>query len=190
MKSLSDLLHKTPWWALLVTGFACLIALAAFVTPYHIIDYRGEGASPEERRAIKREIDNAFAENAIDVARGVIHGMKRNTKDPERQAELEEALRGLEEARQELRDAGAEVLRAKREALEQSRDAARAAMERLEEAKREVEGAMSKGGTQNAEAHRALDAAIKAAAEAQQRVEADVAAAKPPAHQDLRLRRH
>ena len=180
MKSLSDLLNKTPWWALLVTGIACLIALAAFVTPYHIIDYRDEGGSPEEQRAIKREIDNAFAENAIDVARGVIQGMHRGTKDPERRAELDEALRGLEEARRDLRDSGVEAQRAKRDALEQSRDAAREATRRLEEAKREVENAMSKGGGKdNAEARQALDAAIKAATEAQARVEAEVVASKP-----------
>ncbi|QJR12998.1 hypothetical protein DSM104443_04092 [Usitatibacter rugosus] len=179
MKSLSDLLYKTPWWALLVAAFACLIALAAFVTPYHIIDYRAEGDTDQERRAIKREIDNAFAENAIDIAHGVIRGMRRSTKDPERRAELDEALRGLQEARQELRDAGAEVLRAKRDALEQSRDAARTAMTRLEEARREIEVAMSKGGPQNAEARRALDDAIKAAAEAQARVEAEAATTKP-----------
>jgi hypothetical protein len=179
MKSLSDLLNKTPWWALLVAGFACLMALAAFVTPYHIIDYRDEGGSPAEQRAIKREIDNTFAENAIDIAHGVIRGMHRNTKDPERRAELDEALRGLDEARRELRDSGAEAQRAKRDALEQSRDAARAATESLEEAKRAVENATSKGGADNAEARRALDAAIKAATEAQARVEADAASSKP-----------
>ncbi len=44
--------------------------------------------------------------------------MLARTTDPERRAELEQALAGLEEARRELREAGAEVLRAKREALE------------------------------------------------------------------------
>jgi hypothetical protein len=138
MKSLSDTLHKTPWWALLVAGFATLIALAAFVTPYHIIDYKHDASTPEEQRAIKREIDNALAENAINVARGVLHGMRNSTTDPDRRAELDEALQGIEEARRELRDAGVEAARAKREALEQSRDAARNAQEALAEAKREV----------------------------------------------------
>ena len=86
MKSFSDLLNNTPWWALLIAGMATAIALAAFVTPYHIIDYRNEGSTPEERKAIKREIDNTFAENAINVGRGVIRGMLERTSDPVRRA--------------------------------------------------------------------------------------------------------
>ena len=121
MKPVSDILHKTPWWALIFGGLATFAALAVFVTPYHIIRYNDDGRTEEESRAIKREIDNTFAENAINVGRSVIRGMLARTTDPERRAELEEALRGLEEARIELRDAGTEVLRAKREALEAAR---------------------------------------------------------------------
>ncbi|APV49375.1 hypothetical protein BWI17_06590 [Betaproteobacteria bacterium GR16-43] len=159
MKSLSDILNKTPWWALLVTGFACLVALAAFITPYHIIDYRNDGTTPAERNAIKREIDNAFGEKAIDVARGVILGMRRNTHDEARRAELDEALRGLDEARQELRDVGAEAQRAKREALQHSREAVAAA-------KAEIESALHQGNA-NPETRKALEDALKNAKEAE-----------------------
>ena len=72
MKSLSDSLYRTPWWALIVGGLLVFVALAAFVTPYHIIDYRQDAATPEEKSAIKREIDNAFADNAIDIGRSVV----------------------------------------------------------------------------------------------------------------------
>lgn len=121
MKSLSELLHRTPWWALILAACATLAGLVFFVVPYHIIQYRDDGRTAEESRAIKREIDNTFAENAINVGRGVLKGMLARTTDPERRAELEQALAGLEEARGELREASAEVLRAKREALEDVR---------------------------------------------------------------------
>src|SRR5688572_26956794 len=142
MKSVTDILQRTPWWALLFTGLATFVALAVFVTPYHIIQYREEGKTTEESRAIKREVDNAFAENAINVGRGVIRGMLSRTTDPERRAELEEALQGLEEARHELREAGTEVLRTKREALASAREAARASLEAIRNARRETEAAL------------------------------------------------
>src|SRR5690606_5013383 len=117
-------------------GFAALVALAVFVTPYHILDYRQEARSDAESQAIKREIDNAFAENAINVGRGVLRGMIARTTDPERRAELQEALAGLEEARAELRAAGAEVLKARREALERAHEGVR----EIEKAVEEVRG--------------------------------------------------
>src|SRR5258705_12722622 len=129
MKSISEALHRTPWWALLFGGVATLAALAAFVTPYHIIQYRDDGKTADETRAIKREIDNTFAENALGVGRGVIKGMLARTTDPERRAELEQALAGLEEARQELREAGTEGLQAKRAELEGAREVTRALRE-------------------------------------------------------------
>src|SRR6188768_3930179 len=115
MKSLSELLHRTPWWALILAAFATLAGLVFFVVPYHILQYRDDGRTAEETRAIKREIDNTFAENAINVGRGVLKGMLARTTDPERRVELEQALAGLEDARGELREASAEVLRAKRQ---------------------------------------------------------------------------
>src|SRR5688572_27283293 len=121
MKPVSELLHRTPWWALILAGIATFAGLAFFVTPYHILQYRDDGKTVEESRAIKREIDNTFAENAINVGRSVIRGMIARTTDPARRAELEQALAGLEEARGELREASAEVLRAKREALDTAR---------------------------------------------------------------------
>ncbi|HUP97575.1 MAG TPA: histidine kinase [Usitatibacter sp.] len=143
MKSVTDLLQRTPWWALLFTGLATFVALAVFVTPYHILQYReGEGKSLEESRAIKREIDNAFAENAINVGRSVIRGMLARTTDPERRTELEEALAGLEEARVELRQAGTEALRTKREAILSARQAARTSLEAIRRARIETEEAL------------------------------------------------
>ena len=118
MKPVSELLHRTPWWAVILAGLAMFALLAFFVTPYHIIQYGDEGRTAAESRAIKREVDNTLAENAINVGRSVIKGMIARTTDPERRSELEQALAGLEEARGELREVDAEAVRAKREVLE------------------------------------------------------------------------
>ena len=161
MKTVTDLLHKTPWWALLFGGVATLVALAVFVTPYHIIRYRDDGRTVEESRAIKREIDNTFAENAINVGRGVVRGMLARTTDPERRAELEQALEGLEEARKELRETGREAIRAQREALKAARDAARDARDALRKS-REAGPSSKLDGEALAERRR-LEGALKGA---------------------------
>jgi len=163
MKSISQLLHKTPWWALLFGGLATFAALAVFVTPYHILEYSGQGRATEESRAIKREVDNAFAENAINVGRGVIRGMLSRTTDPERRAELEEALSGLEEARKELREAGTEALRTKREALQSARQATRAAQEAIRNARRETEKALRRTPVEDVDLRRQLEETLKSA---------------------------
>jgi hypothetical protein len=172
MKTVTDLLHRTPWWALLFGGVATLVALAVFVTPYHIIRYRDDGRTVEESRAIKREIDNTFAENAINVGRGVVRGMLARTTDPERRVELEQALEGLEEARKELRETGREAIRAQREALKAARDATRDARDALRKSReagpaskldgealaqrRRIEGALKDARRLEREAERAL----------------------------------
>ena len=164
MKSVTDILHRTPWWALLFTALAIFVALAVFVTPYHILQYREDGGkTTEESRAIKRELDNAFAENAINVGRGVIRGMLSRTTDPERRAELEEALHGLEEARRELRDAGTEALRTKREALASARQATRASLEAIRNARREAEAALKLADPADTKLRQQLQEQIQAA---------------------------
>ena len=139
MKPVSELLHRTPWWAVILAGLAMFALLAFFVTPYHIIQYGDEGRTAEESRAIKREVDNTLAENAINVGRSVIKGMIARTTDPERRYELEQALAGLEEARGELREVDAEAVRAKREALEAAHRETEALAEALEGLKGQME---------------------------------------------------
>ena len=163
MKSVSELLQRTPWWALLFTGLATFAALAVFVTPYHILQYRDDGKSAEESRAIKREVDNAFAENAINVGRGVVRGMLARTTDPDRRAELEEALRGIEEAREELKQAGTEALRAKREAINSVREATRHTLEAIRTAKRETIEALKNVDPNDPAMKKQLEESLKAA---------------------------
>jgi histidine kinase/histidine kinase/DNA gyrase B/HSP90-like ATPase len=185
MKPLSDVIHRTPWWALLLGGLIAFVGLAAFVTPYHIIDYRRDAASPEEKTAIKREIDNAFADNAIDIGRSVILGMKGATSDPARRDELDQALESLDEARRELREVGREALRAKRDAAREARQAAREAAAAVREAQRDVQQALKEGGLADSEVSKSLEQSLAAAQKAEDDArraleEAEQAAAAPP----------
>jgi hypothetical protein len=167
MKPLSDLLHRTPWWALILGGVAILLALAVVLTPFNLIEYRKEGATPEENRAIKREIDNTFAEGALDVARSAILTMRSATTDPARRAELDRALEELDNARTELRDSTREMRRARREAVDTAREATREAATAIEEAQRSAEAALREAGIESGKVKEALDQSLKAAREAE-----------------------
>jgi hypothetical protein len=168
MKPLSDFLHRTPWWALVLGGLATLMALAVVVTPFHLIEYRQEGATPEENRAIKREIDNTFAEGALDVARSAIVTLRSATTDAARRAELDRALEELDSAKSELRDAGREALQARREAVDAAREATREAASAIEEARRSAEQALKDAGLEDGKVKQALDQSLKAAREAEE----------------------
>ena len=177
MKSASDVLHKTPWWALLLMGSVIALGLAAFIVPYHILDYRRDAATPQERQQIKREIDNAFADNAIDIARSVLLSMRGATSDPNRREELNEALRGLEEARRELRDVGRETALARREATREVNAAEKEARRELARVKRDAARALKRAGAgpEAEELRKSFDEAIAAAEKARDEA---VAAAK------------
>ena len=184
MKSFSDVLNRTPWWALVFGGFAVIAALAVVVTPFHLIEYRQEGETPEERKAIKREVDNTFAEGAMDIARSAILTMRSATSDAARREELDRALEEIESARAELRDAGREVRRAQREAsraqreaVDSAREAAREAASAIEDARKSAEKALLGAGVDNEKVRNALEQSLKAAqeaeAEAKKALEAD-----------------
>jgi uncharacterized membrane protein len=187
MKPLSDLIHRTPWWALILGGAATLLALAVFVTPFHLIEYRKEGATPEENRAIKREIDNTFAEGALGVARSAILTMRGATTDPARRAELDGALAELDSARAELRDAEREIRRAKREAVDSAREATREAASAIEEARRSAEQALKDAGLEGEKVSRALDKSLVAAREAEEEARKATAKDGKPAEERKRI---
>jgi hypothetical protein len=175
MKSLSDLLHRISWPLLIVGGMVVMVALAAFVTPVHLIDYRNEGATAEEKRAIKREIDSTFAEGALDVSRQAILALRGATSDPARRAELDRALGELDNARKELREAGAEVLRAKREAVDAAREAVQEATTAIEEARQSASEALKLAGVDHAKVNESFDRALQAAKEAEGEAKAALA---------------
>ena len=181
MKPVSNFLHLTPWWALLGGGLVLLIGLAVFVTPFQLLSLEHSGATPEENRAIKREIDSTFSEGAIDMARGVVREMRNRTRDPARREELDRALEEIDQARESMREAGMEALQAKREAAENATAAVRQATRAIEQARQQAGQALKDAGVES-KVQDALDKSLAAAQQAQQEaLKADQAAPKGPA---------
>jgi hypothetical protein len=192
MKPVSDTLHRIPWWALLLGGFALLVALGIFATPFHVIELDKSGSTPAERRAIKSEINSAFSESALDIAHGVVKNMRDRTRDPDRREELDQALEELNNAREGLREAGAEVLRAKRQAAEDVSGAVAEARRAIVEAQAQSARALKGAGVEGDKVAKSLDESLKAAdeagkqakaaADAKDAKDAKVAAAGPTIH--------
>ena len=187
--TVSNFLHRIPWWALLAGGFVLFIGLAIFTTPVHLMRLDESGKSAEENRAIKREIDAAFSEGAIDIARGVVREMRDHTKDPARREELERALEEIDEARANLREAGAEVLRAKRQAAEDATDAVKEAAIAIEQAQRQAAQALKEAGVENERVKKSLEESLRAAREAQEEARRAAADAKLEAQKRAREER-
>jgi len=179
MKRLSDLLHHTPWWLLLVCGLATALALVVFATPFQIIRLEHAASTPEQKRAIKREIDLAFSEGLVDVAGTVLREMRDRSRDPARQKELDAALEDIETARESLREAGAEAQRAKREASQGVADAIREAHDAIEQAHREASSAM-KDEPERERVEKSLQDSLKAAEEAAREAKKAGTSTPPP----------
>ncbi|MBC8023310.1 MAG: histidine kinase [Burkholderiales bacterium] len=186
MKPVSNILHSTPWWALLGGGLGLFVALVLFTTPFHLISYEQAGATPAENRAIKREIDSAFSEGAIDLARGVVKEMRDHTKDPARREELERALEEIDDARQNLREAGAEILRAKRDAANDVSTSVKEATAAIEEAQRQAARALKEAGVDGERVNKSLEESLKAARAAQEEARQAAAEARLNAQEKAR----
>ncbi|MGZ5651755.1 MAG: histidine kinase, partial [Usitatibacter sp.] len=187
MKSLSDFVHKTPWWALLLGSLAGFVALAIFVTPFHLINLQKSGATPQENRAIKREVDLTFSEGAVDLARGIVKEMRDHTRDDARRQELDRALEEIETARQSLRDAGAEVLRAKREAAQNVTEAVNEASKAIEDAQKEAARALKDAGVESQQVNKSLAESLAAAKKAGEEARAAAREAKGPGEKKNRI---
>ncbi len=148
-KVLGDLIYKTPWWGLILGGVVTLTVLVMSALPIHVIRLTESGSTPAENRAIQREINLAFGDRALNLAKGVVSAMRDRTTEPERQRELNRALAEIERARQELiraennvNDVVSESAReAADTALEAATDAAESALEAAVEARTAVEEA-------------------------------------------------
>ena len=148
-KALGNILYKTPWWGVATFGAFTLVSLVMFATPIQVIRLAESGATAEEKRAIKREIDLAFGDNALNVAEGVVSTLKERANDPARKAEFDRALAEIERARKELSksqtEIGSTMRAAAREAAqaanEAARDVAQTAIESAVEARETVEEA-------------------------------------------------
>jgi hypothetical protein len=141
-KTLGNLLHKTPWWAIALMGLFMFLTLALFTVPFNVIHLAESGNNSAESRAIQREIDRTFGDSALTAVERVVKAMGERTSDPTRRAELEQALKDIETTRAEMFDAAAEAKatsdKARSEAREQAREAKRQAKEALRQARTEA----------------------------------------------------
>ncbi|MBL8519183.1 MAG: hypothetical protein JNK75_00795, partial [Betaproteobacteria bacterium] len=190
-RKLGDIIYNTPWWAMILLGFSVLALLVAFSVPTHVFRLSETGATPEERRAIKREIDRAVGDSALGMAENIVRAIKERSTDPARRVEMERALEEIASAREEIysaqrqaaetakevaRDAHASALEAANEARARAMDAAveaasaglEAATEArvaVEEAKQEAADKLKNAGANASAALRAFDDMISAAKE-------------------------
>ncbi len=184
MASVSILLHRTPWWGLLGGGLALFLVLAVFTTPYHLMRLEKSGATPEENRAIKSEINTAFSESAIDIARSVVKQMRDSTKDPEAKRELEDALREIDQAKRELREQTREADAEKRRA---TREAAREAARAIIEAQKQTARALKDAGIDSDRVNEALQKSLEEARKAEERAKRSEAQADAEAGKDDKI---
>jgi len=148
-RKLGDLIHRTPWWGVLAGGLFVLVALAMFALPVHVLRLSDHAKTAEERSAIKREINLAFGDRALDIAQSVVGSMRERATDPERRRELEQALKEMDRARKELSAAqlgtASEALESAHERAESAFDAAttaaESALESASDAREALEGA-------------------------------------------------
>jgi hypothetical protein len=161
-RAIGNFLHKTPWWALLTLGLATLLFLAMFTTPFNVIRLSDSGHSSEERRAIKREIQNAFGDSALGAAEGIVRGLRARTQDPAQKAEFDQALEDIAEARKDLLNVQVDVQAAVKEAAEAARDASQEATQGAVSAALDAARSAAEGAAQGA-LNAARDAARKAA---------------------------
>ncbi|MES2583980.1 MAG: histidine kinase [Pseudomonadota bacterium] len=152
-KAIGDLIHKTPWWGLILGGISTLTLLVLFTLPVQVIRLVDSGETPAERHAIQREVGLAVGSKALNLAQGVVSTIKDRTTDPERLRELERALAEIERARSELvlaqngvdeavadsaRDAAEAAMEAATDAAESALEAAIDARQAIEETKQDA----------------------------------------------------
>src|SRR5512140_2414371 len=101
-KAIGNFLYRTPWWAMGLLGLSMLALLVVFAAPMHVLRLQESGSTPEEKRAIKREIDRAFGDSALNVAENIVGVMKDRASDPARRQELDQALKEIAQARKEI----------------------------------------------------------------------------------------
>ena len=134
-KAIGNLIHKTPWWGLILGGISTLVLLVLFTLPVQVIGLMDSGETPAERHAIQREIGLTVGGKALNLAQGVVSTIKERTTDPERLRELERALVEIEHARSELTQEQSGVEEAM---AEDAREAAQTAMEAATDAAQEA----------------------------------------------------
>lgn len=187
-KAIGNFLHRTPWWALFLLGLAVFIALGVFTTPFHVISLQKGGETPEQTRAIRREVDSTLGQSALGIAENVVEAIRRNSKDPARREELDRALQEIAQARSDMEaalgdasssasDTGREARQAaKIAAYEATRDAAQtayqatiSAREAVEETQKEVRRSLKEAGVPDSELPESLIESLKSATKAEEK---------------------
>jgi hypothetical protein len=179
-KAIGDLIHKTPWWGLILGGISTLTLLVLFTLPVQVIRLVDSGESPAERHAIQREVGLAVGSKALNLAQGVVSTIKERTTDPERLRELERALSEIERARSELvlaqngldesvadraREAAEAAMDAAIESAEDALEAAVEARQSIEETKRDALDRLRDKGVDVSGASRSFDHLLESARE-------------------------
>ena len=179
-KPVGNFLYRTPWWAMGLLGVSMLVLLALFAAPLHVLRLQESGTTPEEKRAIKREIDRAFGDSALNIAENIVSVMKDRASDPARRQELDQALKEIAQARKDiftaqhdaqnaakdaLKDAQAAAIETARESAQAALEAATEAREAVEEAKRDAEEKLKSSGADTRAALKAFDDMIQSAKE-------------------------
>ena len=131
-KAIGNVIHRAPWWALVSGGLVTLLVLVLFTVPIQVIRLQESGNTPQERRAIEREINLAFGDRALNFAEDVVKAMRERTDDDARKQELDRALTEIARAKKELANALTDQSHSAKEqaaettdlALETARDAA------------------------------------------------------------------
>ena len=192
-KALGNFIHRTPWWGVALFGLFTLVALVMFTTPIHVIRLAETGATAGEKRAIKREIDLAFGDSALNVAEGIVSTMKERSIDPGRKSELDRALSEIDRARKELSTArarvGTEMRSAAQEAAvaaheaavevaQSATESATEARETIEEARREAIEKLRNKGIETTATAKSFDDLIQGAKEREQAAKDAVKAIK------------
>ena len=177
-KAVGNVIHKTPWWVLVSGGLIALLVLVLFTVPIQVIRLHESGNTPQERRAIEREINLAFGDRALNFAEDVVQAMRARTQDNARQQELEHALTEITRAKKELataqydfsgnaKERAAETtdqaLEAAQDAAQTSVDAAVSAREAVEEAKTDAIDLLRERGLDTAAAAASFDSMMKTA---------------------------
>ena len=187
--ALSNFLHRTPWWALILLGLSVLTLLGLFVTPFQVIQLQQSGDSPEQKRAIQREIDSSFGQSVLGIAEQVVVAIHRRSKDPVHKAELDRAIQEIARARSEIeaelddpaaarREAAREAREAAQDAAQEAYDAAVEARESIEESQQEIRRALQDAKVPSAEWPKSLDEPLKSAREAEQKAKRKLDAAQ------------
>ncbi len=104
-KALIGLLHRTQWWVLIAFGLGTVLLLIVVALPFNVMRLSAADSGPAQARAIQRQIDSAFADNALNLAEHAVEFIQRHSSDPVRKAELQRTLADLARARADHIDA-------------------------------------------------------------------------------------